>query len=792
MEQTPSPKPEANDIPQENQTKKPKDPFARLKTKKVAVPKNIDSVERVKVKQWAKVSPKVFLIGCAITFVMFLGIMFAGLYFAISSSEILQNFGMDIESVKTVLKIFAALFFGLVTMLGLYILVLNVYRLITVKKKSKIRYIAGLFGGILLMMGTIVLWTISFQRINGLWGVQRINTNLLLIPHLETAEWPISLLEGVKIIAPYKLYYQLNKPQFEQNILPAIGGANSRITAINVDCGNEQKLFSNVQVYTGTWDGYFNGTCLYTDKSAYEITLEVQYINRQNGEPQVQIFPVSTITWEAQIELTPDGGEITRNDAWTELVAWVAPILMNIQAQRLFTDLWLPNDRIIWDFDDTLTGDFEDNATFFRPFGDSKLHTVNYRLPELPGFEDTWFTFDIRVLESSLPQCTLSSKPAENNDKRFTFTPQFSELADVASYAYTIYDVANDTFVERNMKETKDTMTYTFQSWGQYEIQTSYFTPEWEKWNCSPYPLTVGFVWNNVDFELKYRETESEPYLWVNETTPVQFNAPTSTISVGMLPAQLQIQVEAIRPDPTSTLKVFYDGRQLFNEWSRLYEVDIMQLWTKELRFEITTPQGVEEEQLYTVEVTRQPVKADIVLSTQVWEDPLEVELDASISPLYDETDEIVFFTWDFGDGQVRRNLSQWTISHTYRYDTETDSGEYYPMVTIQTKNWFTDSYRIPEPILVKKKQRTVEIVVESHPTRQARIWDLVTFTLQTDGVVKSIDRDYGNDKTYGCDWRQCVTTPMRYETAWTYEVAVEVEYENDVAVTGRQKIRVY
>ena len=768
------------------------DPFARLKTKKVAVPKDLNSVERVKVKQWAKVSPKVFLIWCAVTFLLFLGIMYAGLYFAISSSEILQDLGMDIESVKTVLKIFAALFFGLVTMLGLYILILNIYRLVTVKKKSKIRYIAGLFWGIILVMGTIVAWTVSFQKINSLGWVQRINTTLLLIPHVETAERRISLVDGVPLIAPFELSFQLNRPQFEQNIIPAIGGANARVTALNVICGNEQTLFGNASVYTWTADGFFNGTCLYNDKTPFDLALEVKFVNRQNGQEQTQLFEVATITVDAEIILQPDDGTVSRNDAWTELVAGVAPILMNIQAQRLFTDLWLPNDRILRDFTDDQVAEFEDNATFFYPFGDSKLHTIQYQLPELGKFGETRFTFDVRVLESSLPQCTIKAEPSQSNDKRFTFTPQFSELADVGSYTYTIYDVANDTFIEKNKKESKDSMTYTFQQGGQYEIQTSYYTPEGEKGNCSAYPLTVGFVGNNVDFDLKFRETDAEPYLAVSETTPVVFDGATNTIAVSMLPAQLQIQVEAIRPDPTSTLKLFYDGRQLFDEWSNLFEVDIRNLGTKELRFEITTPQGLVEEQLYDVQVTRQPVKADIVLSTQVGEDPLEVELDASISPLYDETDEIVFFTWDFGDGQVRRNISQGTITHTYTYDNETDTGEYYPSVTIQTKNGFTDTYRVPEPILVKKKQRTAEIVVESHPTRQAKVNDLVTFALQTDGVVKSIDRDFWNDKVFGCEWRSCVTTPMRFEQPWTYEISVEVEYENDVAVTGRQKIRVY
>ena len=57
--------------------------------------------------------------------------------------------------------------------------------------------------------------------------------------------------------------------------------------------------------------------------------------------------------------------------------------------------------------------------------------------------------------------------------------------------------------------------------------------------------------------------------------------------------------------------------------------------------------------------VSRQPVKAMIQVDPDVGDSPLLVTLDASISPLYDEKDEIVYFTWDFGDGETRQNISQ-------------------------------------------------------------------------------------------------------------------------------------
>jgi hypothetical protein len=53
-------------------------------------------------------------------------------------------------------------------------------------------------------------------------------------------------------------------------------------------------------------------------------------------------------------------------------------------------------------------------------------------------------------------------------------------------------------------------------------------------------------------------------------------------------------------------------------------------------------------------------VKANIAIEPDtVGEDPFKVTLDASVSSLYDEEDEIVYFTWDFGDGETRENISQ-------------------------------------------------------------------------------------------------------------------------------------
>lgn len=72
------------------------------------------------------------------------------------------------------------------------------------------------------------------------------------------------------------------------------------------------------------------------------------------------------------------------------------------------------------------------------------------------------------------------------------------------------------------------------------------------------------------------------------------------------------------------------------------------------------------------------------------------------------------------------------------------------------------------------------------------RVGELVTFVLDTDGIVSHIDWNFGNQKSFGCDDRSCISSSMRYDTAGEYEIKTEVQYESDVPVVGRVKIKVY
>jgi len=755
------------------------DPFARLAKKKVAKPKSMNEVMKKKVKKWWKISPKFFLIGCGFFLIIMLGMMFAWLYYAVSSAGVLESIGLEIEDVKTILMIFAVLFFWLIFFLGFYILVLNVYRLVTVKWK-KIKYAVWLVWGIILLIWTIILGTMSITRIRALAWTQEIQSTNLVLTYVETKDGNVFAEDGIPLIAPLNMNFTINTTS-NADIMRQIVQSIERRQPLEVelDCGNGQILTMDGQ-------GRFGGSCLFLEKQQYDFILRV------TTAEWMQEYSAAGFTPQAVVNLEVIEDESYFNDNKTEYIIGIAPVTMRVRGQKLFTDLDLENDRIVWDFDDDGRVDIEDNTAFEYAYTESRLHTVSYQLPELSNWSDTRFTFDLRVVESELARCELQLEEIDPRNNTWRVTPTFDESIRAQSYHYIITDALTESIIEKK-KESKDSTLFTLPSGGMYNISASYFTSDKQKWTCVTEQVETWFVWNQVSFDLKWRQKQNEPFVDVGQGTPVLYDEDENLIAVTTIPATLEFSVTDVQPDPTAQVTVFYQWRQIFAENDTIYEVELSTLWTKELVFEIETKQGDTSEQSYTIDVNRSTVKANIAVEPNtVGEDPFNVSLDASVSALYDEEDEIVYFTWDFGDGESRENISQWKVNHVYTYNEETNKWEYYPSVTVRTKLWFEDTYRMETPITVKRKQKEVIVRADSHPTQQVKAWEKVDFSVETDGLVNRIDWNFGNQKTFGCDDRSCMQTSNRYLTPGEYEITAEVQYESDTPVVWRVKIKVY
>ena len=168
-------------------------------------------------------------------------------------------------------------------------------------------------------------------------------------------------------------------------------------------------------------------------------------------------------------------------------------------------------------------------------------------------------------------------------------------------------------------------------------------------------------------------------------------------------------------------------------------------------------------------------LKADIYVGT----DPVTVSLDASTTKLNSENDEIIYFTWEFGDGKIAKNVSQGKISHVYTFDQKAQSGKYVPRVTITTRKGYVGTFSIDNPILVKRKESNVEVTIPSHPTQVAKKNTNVTAEMTSDGPISKITWEFGDGKTFVCEDRSCATVIHSYSKVGRYTIRAIVEYQD-------------
>ncbi len=145
-----------------------------------------------------------------------------------------------------------------------------------------------------------------------------------------------------------------------------------------------------------------------------------------------------------------------------------------------------------------------------------------------------------------------------------------------------------------------------------------------------------------------------------------------------------------------------------------------------------------------TINIEREGVIGKMNISPDtVGTSPFTVRFDASTSQINDTEDEIVYFTRDFGDGNVKKNISEAVVEHIYYYDIKNNSGEFYPTLKIKTKKG--REYLIGEGtmILVKQPIEHLNIHIDSHPGQVAEVGDIVKFSLEIDGYPTKIKRNF-------------------------------------------------
>ena len=226
-------------------------------------------------------------------------------------------------------------------------------------------------------------------------------------------------------------------------------------------------------------------------------------------------------------------------------------------------------------------------------------------------------------------------------------------------------------------------------------------------------------------------------------------------------------------------------------EDNETYEFTIPDEWTYEVRI-VTSDKtmGIDDatkvikfvakkpDIIWILSITTAETDPNLRKPVSEWFEPLQVILDASKTEINVPWDEIIYFTWDFGDGEVKTNQQNWVVVHTYKYDYKRENWIFEPKVTITTLQWLTEVVSGPK-LNVKKWLISVDVSSISHPSRQAPVNNEVTFVAEFDWLPERMTRDFWDwSDTYSCKGRSCTEVTHVFETPWIYSVKVNLEFD--------------
>lgn len=725
-------------------------------------------------KAVSRISMKTFLVWCATLFMVVVGGLTIIFYNLIKNPSQLTTLGIDPATTKTLLQAFSAIFFGLLTFLGIGILITNLYRLVTVKNKPKLWYGLSAVGGFFLFIFGIAFGAQILTMVKNISVENILDSNKLIMPYIQLKDW-VKYTRGdatLKLIAPANMYYTLNTNYFNGQILPTLWQVS--IPSMTLDCGNGQTLPLNLTTRQ------FDGSCIYFDKGEFPLNLIVDYINTPTGEKLQKEIPAGSLVMDAKITITPNNGSLAFNDAKTEMSVGKVPSKVSFDASQAFQDLQLTDYKIIRDFngDGTAEKQNEANATFV--YKEAKLYNVTVRFPLLNNYI---YTFPVRVEQSDVPVCEITV--IQNTEAGYSFKTTFLDnTTNINDFQFDIIDTKNKGKVIDSVKSDSSDFTYEFPGKWSYAIQANYMTTDGKQGQCESDDIQVGATDFQIFYDINFKSPGSPDFQKVLATTDVSLVS--GTLLVKEIPTIIQIKINQISPSTSTTkTKVLMDGKNVLSTNSKLFEVTLQDSNTHTIALVVEdATRGTKTEEVIPVSIKRDDIIGKLIVTPDtVGIDPFTVKFDASTTRLNDTSDEIVYFTRDFWDGTIKKNLSESIVTHTYTYNTAKDNGEYSPVLTIRTKKGRQISISPENNIIVKRANQQLVINIDSNPAQIANVDDRVSFSLQINGLPTEINRDFGNGKTLKCQNRDCVQATQIYSAAGTYTIRAAAVFENQPTI---------
>ena len=772
------------------------------------------------IKKWAKInlSFKKLAIWCGIVVLLLLVWLFATLFSLQKNPNVLAWLGISAATSKTLLNLFFALLFGSMIILMIGVIVANIYRLITVKNQSKGRFIWGLIWWIFwAWLMWVVLWLV-------LWETNKIVTeaakpdSYLIQPYLMwlfNDNWQ-----------RYRFFYDSANPQYTYPLIAPAEiwfdaiwydiwdklWSNVDIESVELICGNNQwqrlNLTANGLEQVKIWGNWsFEWTCLYAEKWEYRYSLEVTYNNRITQEKHLKTTMVvdKSLDFRSEIIILQNNSRVYPID-W-EFNLWQAPAKISVDSNKIFSEFWLGTYNVVWDMDGDKNTDRENMVTFDYSYREPKVYYASAKFPDLwsknPLVSKNFsyiYTFPVRITPSDRPVCYFDL--TSDWKTRYQISTQFvdpSDAAKISSYQYTIKNAWTNGVVEV-MKDASQDINYTFPEQWNYVVVLDYILVDGRAWRCESETIQMKKENFKVSYTLLTKESDSSKFKELCNSQSSNYSN-CKQIDLEIVPKTYQLQIKSVSPSTNTTKKaVFLNDKPILNE-NDTYTFDIPDEWTYELV--IVTSDEVRWMDEESIEIKFIADKPDIVGNMTItspttrqpisdWFEPLTVILDASKTEINVPWDEIVYFTWDFGDGEVKTNQQNGVTSHTYKYDYSKENWIFHPKVTVTTLKWLTEVVSWPT-LNVKKWLISVKIGSTSHPSRQAPVWNEVSFFAEFDWLPEKMIWDFGDGSpTTTCKWRNCTEVTHTFKEQWIYSIKLSLEFDAVQQVDGTMDFKAY
>ncbi len=734
-------------------------------------------------KRGAKIGIRGFIIGCFLFLLFVFGVIGVGLYYIIQNPEEVGG-NINIDTVKQGLQIFAVLFFWFLFFLGFGMIVVNAYRLSTKKEWSKVPNVFGLLLAIFIVGGSLGGGVVVLQNINNIAWSDSPRTSNIILAKVPTKVGPRYLHNspGLQVIAPVSMTFELNRTVFDRTMLNTIQG--NEIQRVALDCGNEQVINADLNSYQFAW------SCLLTKKGNYPVQLIVTHVDRTNGVQQETVIPTGNLPVTSELSLSTSQGEYTLNDAKTEINVGKAPTKVLFDANKIFEDYGIAEYQIDWDIEGDGIWDKTDDVSFAHNYKKPGIMTLYYTIT---GLGEYVYQVNFRVGQNEVPICEIT--PQLIQDTTYNLPIACDDLGTpIVEYNYEIINIDRERTVTTE-KTKRPTMRYTFTQWGDYVIRLTYLTNEGKKWFYESETISVGKVIHDVDYTISYKWVNDNDYQRVTQWGEGDVFSQEWNLVLTTLPVVLKVEIGAISPITNNTKsQVLFNGEPILSTDDKTFTFEVTTQGDQKLEIQVT--ESDDEEQATNILIPVILDQAQIIGSLEaiggtVGFDPFEARFDATTTTLTDPEDEIIYFTWDFGDGEVKKNTSQGTIKHTYIYDLEKENGEYMPSVTIKTKKWLEETIQLENPILVKKRSIKATIRSDSHISQIAGRGETITLSLTTDGDPSTIIWDFGDGNTLECNGRSCLEPTINYEEAGEYTIKADITFSdgNETITDGLKMI---